>query len=55
MTSGPGAARHNREMLRLALWSVRIAGLAIVGLLTFLAPPTARGAAPTQVIAYTVR
>jgi signal transduction histidine kinase len=41
-------------MLRLALWSVRIAGLAIVGLLTFLAPPAARGAAPTQVIAYAV-
>jgi signal transduction histidine kinase len=41
-------------MLRLALWSVRIAGLAIVGLLTFLAPPAARGAAPAQVIAYAV-
>jgi signal transduction histidine kinase len=37
-----------------ALWSVRTAGLAVVGLLTFLEPPAARGAAVTQVVAYTL-
>jgi signal transduction histidine kinase len=41
-------------MLRLALWIVRIAGLAVVGLLTFLAPPSPPGRVTTQAIAYTV-
>ena len=54
MTSGPGGPRHNREMLRLALWIVRIAGLAVVGLLTFLAPPSVPGRVTTQAIAYAV-
>ena len=46
--------RHNGEMLRVSLWGVRATGLAVVGLLTFLAPPSARGGAAAQVIAYTL-
>ena len=39
-------------MLRVALWGVRTAGLAVVGILTFLAPPSSRGGTATQVAAY---
>src|ERR1700691_160427 len=39
-------------MLRVALWGVRTAGLAVVGILTFLAPPSSRGGTATQVVAY---
>jgi signal transduction histidine kinase len=41
-------------MLRVALWSVRTIGLGIVGILSFLAPPSVRGGVATQVIAYAV-
>jgi signal transduction histidine kinase len=41
-------------MLRVALWGVRITGLAVVGLLTFLSPPATRGEALTQAAAYAV-
>jgi signal transduction histidine kinase len=54
MTVALIAYRHNREMLRAALWGVRTISLGVVGLLTFLAPPSARGVIPTQVIAYAV-
>jgi signal transduction histidine kinase len=54
VTVGLIAHRHNGNMLRVALWVVRTVGLAVVGLLTFLSPPSARGGAATQVIAYTV-
>jgi signal transduction histidine kinase len=54
VTPGPGPHRHNGEMLRVALWVVRTTGLGVVGLLTFLAPPTVRGGAATQVAAYAV-
>ncbi|MDX6340782.1 MAG: hypothetical protein QOH87_920 [Trebonia sp.] len=52
MTRGPGTHGHNGEMLRVALWGVRTAGLAVVGILTFLAPPSSRGGTATQVVAY---
>jgi len=52
VTRAPGAPGHNGEMLRVALWGVRTAGLAVVGLLTFLAPSVARGGPATQVAAY---
>jgi hypothetical protein len=48
MTVALIAYRHNREMLRAALWGVRTISLGVVGLLTFLAPPSARGVIPTQ-------
>ena len=48
------AARHNGGMLRVAIWMSRTTGLAVVGLLTFLAPPTVSGGAATQVVTYTV-
>jgi signal transduction histidine kinase len=54
VTPGPGPDGHNGEMLRVALWVVRTAGLAVVGLLTFLAPPSVRGGAATQAAAYAV-
>jgi signal transduction histidine kinase len=54
VTADPIAHRHNEKMLRAALWGLRTTGLAVVGLLTFLAPPSARGEAATQVIAYAV-
>jgi signal transduction histidine kinase len=54
VTVGLIADRHNGEMLRVALWGVRTIALAVVGLLTFLAPPSARGGTATQVIAYAV-
>ena len=54
MTASLAAGRHNREMLRAASWGVRVIGLAVVGLLTFLALPSARGGAAAQVVAYTV-
>ncbi|HSZ41431.1 MAG TPA: sensor histidine kinase [Trebonia sp.] len=38
--------------MRATLWSVRIAGLAVVGVLTFLALPSAHGVAATQAVAY---
>jgi signal transduction histidine kinase len=41
-------------MPRVAVWGVRVIGLAVVGLLTFIALPSARGGAATQVIAYAV-
>jgi len=41
-------------MLRVAGWGVRVIGLAVVGLLTFLALPSVRGGAATQVTAYAV-
>jgi signal transduction histidine kinase len=41
-------------MLRVALWGVRITGLAVVGLLTFLSPPSTRAEAVTQAVAYAV-
>jgi hypothetical protein len=41
MTAGLTVHRHNGEMLRVALWGVRVTGLAVVGLLTFLSPPSA--------------
>lgn len=44
--------RHNGNMLRVAPWLLRVAGLVVVGLLTFLAPPSERGGAATQVVAY---
>jgi signal transduction histidine kinase len=53
-TAGLTAHRHNGQMLRVALWGVRTAGLAVVGLLTFLALPPVRGGAVTQVTAYAV-
>jgi signal transduction histidine kinase len=46
------AHRHNGEMLRVALWGVRVTGLVIVGLLTFLSPPSVRGGPATQLVAY---
>jgi signal transduction histidine kinase len=49
-----GAHAHNGEMLRVALWGVRTAGLAVVGLLTFLNPPPTRDGLVTQVAAYAV-
>jgi signal transduction histidine kinase len=52
VTAGPGPHRHNGQMLRVALWGVRTAGLAIVGLLTFLALPSAPGRAATQAVTY---
>jgi signal transduction histidine kinase len=54
VTFGLTAHRHNGEMLRVALWGVRTAGLVVVGLLTFLALPSVRGGATTQVVAYAV-
>jgi signal transduction histidine kinase len=54
MTAGLTVHRHNGEMLRVALWGVRITGLVVVGLLAFLSPPSARGAAVTQAVAYAV-
>jgi signal transduction histidine kinase len=54
VTTGPVALRHNREMLRVALWIVRMTGLLVVGLLTFLALPSTRGGAVTQAVAYAV-
>jgi signal transduction histidine kinase len=54
VTAGLIAHRHNGEMLRVAGWGVRVIGLAVVGLLTFLALSSARGGAATQVIAYAV-
>jgi signal transduction histidine kinase len=39
-------------MLRVALWGVRVTGLAVVGLLTFLAPPSAPGATATQAVTF---
>jgi signal transduction histidine kinase len=39
-------------MLRATLWSIRVTGLAIVGVLAFRAPPSVHGGAATQVIAY---
>ncbi|MGH3209152.1 MAG: hypothetical protein ACRDNO_15470, partial [Trebonia sp.] len=41
-------------MLRVALWCVRTAGLGVVGLLTFLAPPSVRGGTATQSVAFAV-
>jgi signal transduction histidine kinase len=41
-------------MLRVALWCVRTTGLAVVGLLTFLAPPSVRGGAAAQAVAFAV-
>jgi len=41
-------------MMRVARWSVRVAGLAILGLLTFLAPPSTRAGLVTQDVAYAV-
>ncbi len=52
MTRVPGTPGHNGGMLRVALWGVRTAGLAVVGILTFLAPPSSRGGTATQVAAY---
>ena len=52
MTRVPGTPGHNGGMLRVALWGVRTAGLAVVGILTFLAPPLSRGGTATQVAAY---
>jgi signal transduction histidine kinase len=46
--------RDNEVMLRLALWLSRTTGVVVVGLLTFLSPPTVRGGFATQVVAYTV-
>jgi signal transduction histidine kinase len=54
MTVALIADRHNGEMLRVALWGFRTIALGVVGLLTFLAPPSARGGTATQIIAYTV-
>jgi signal transduction histidine kinase len=54
MTAGLTADRHNERMPRIALWAIRTTGLAVVGLLTFLALPSGRGEAATQVIAYAV-
>ena len=54
MTAGGAAVRDNREMLRVALWSLRIVGLAIVGLFAFLSPPTVRDWAGAQAVAYAV-
>jgi signal transduction histidine kinase len=52
MTAGVAAFRDNKEMLRVALWCVRLAGLVIVGLLTFAGPPSVHGGAVTQAAAY---
>ncbi|HEX6452147.1 MAG TPA: histidine kinase [Trebonia sp.] len=41
-------------MLRVAPWLLRVVGLTVVGLLTFLAPPSERGGAAAQVVAYAV-
>jgi len=41
-------------MLRVATWGIRAIGLAVVGVITFLAPPSVRGGIATQVIAYAV-
>jgi signal transduction histidine kinase len=41
-------------MLRVALWSVRAVGLGVVGLVTFLTPPSTRGEIATQAVAYVV-
>ncbi len=54
MTAGVAAFRDNREMLRVALWSIRTTGLVIVGVLTFASPPSVHGGALTQAVAYAV-
>ncbi len=54
MTVGLTAQRHNARVMRGAVWVLRLAGLTVVGLLTFLAPPTVRGGAEAQVITYAV-
>jgi signal transduction histidine kinase len=54
VTVGLIGHRHNGEMLRGALWIVRTIGLTIIGVVTFLDLPSARGVAATQVIAYAV-
>lgn len=54
MTPSAAARRHNGEMLRAALWSVRVIGLAVVGLLTFLAPPSSSAKTVTQGVAFGV-
>jgi signal transduction histidine kinase len=46
--------RHNKGMMRGAGWGLRAVGLTVVGLLTFLSPPTVRGGAAAQVITYAV-
>lgn len=54
MAGAPAVPGHNGEMLRTAVWTVRTAGLLVVGLLTFLALPSAQGRAVTQTVAYVV-
>ncbi len=54
MAGAPAVLRHNGEMLRTAVWGVRTTGLLVVGLLTFLALPSARGEAGAQTVAYVV-
>ena len=54
MTVGLAVQRHNARVMRGAVWVLRLAGLTVVGLLTFLAPPTERGGAAAQVITYAV-
>jgi signal transduction histidine kinase len=54
MTTSTAAPGHNSEMLRAALWSVRVTGLALVGLLTFLAPPPSSVRTAVQAAAYAV-
>jgi signal transduction histidine kinase len=39
-------------VLRAAVWLVRTAGLVVVGLLTFLGPPSSHGARATQTVAF---
>ena len=41
-------------MLQMATWSARAAGLGLVGLLTFLSPPSAHDRLTTQIVAYAV-
>jgi signal transduction histidine kinase len=54
MTDGLTGHPHNKRVMRGVVWTLRTVGLTVVGLLTFLSPPTARGAAATQVITYAV-
>jgi signal transduction histidine kinase len=48
----PSGSDDTESMLRTATWTARTIGLAVVGLVTFLHPPTAYGALATQIVAY---
>jgi signal transduction histidine kinase len=54
VTISLATVRHNEDMMRVALWSVRVTGLAAIGLLTFLSPLPTRAGTVTQAVAYAV-